>query len=685
MKSSKIRVYEFAKQSNVSAKELLDILKKGGFSVGSHMAMLDQEALNFLNKKLKRPSLKTVKEKEQVKTMVSTQTRKRKKTIPGGKKGKRKGRFHAEEPKKLPEFDKKEKSSVEPVQRELIITSMTPGEFSTKTGEPATGVILTLLKWGIVCPKNQMLPKKAIYRLAEHYDISAIKESVRDEDIFEIKEKAAPAVQEGKLEERAPVIVVMGHVDHGKTTLLDFIRKSRIAAKEKGGITQHLGAYEVETAHGSLVFLDTPGHKAFAKIRMRGAKVADIVVLVVAADDSIMPQTIEAIRHAKSMDVPVIVAINKIDKVEPSKIEAVKRDLSQHDLLPEDWGGQIVCVPISAKLGTGVDHLLEMIVLQSQIMELKADRSIAARGYILESRFEKGRGPVATLICQHGIIKKGDFFICGDTVGKVSSLVNSYGERVDKVGPSIPVRVAGFSALPEAGDFFQAVSQREYKKARFTKPTQTQAPRVIAVEGDINIIIKSDTKSSQEALLGAITRLSKGLEKGFHIVHSSVGDISESDVALAATTGSMVLGFHIKVEPNAAILARRSAINIRLFDIIYKLIEDIEAFAESKKEIKKIKTKIGEAVVLRVFNIKNVGVIAGCAIKDGRCSRDASLVIWRGKIKIGEGKIKSLQREKKSVKEVHAGFECGFLMEDFDDWEVDDRVECYLEVLEEKK
>ncbi|MFC1845661.1 translation initiation factor IF-2 [Candidatus Dependentiae bacterium] len=537
-----------------------------------------------------------------------------------------------------------------------------------------------------------MLPEDVVKRLAQHYGVTVVKKAAEEyeSDLKEIEKEGEAqqplAVEKEKLQERLPVVVVMGHVDHGKTTLLDFIRKTRVAAKEKGGITQHLGAYEVKTPHGGIVFLDTPGHEAFTKIRMRGAKVADIAVLVIAADDSIMPQTIEAIRHAKAMEVPIVVAINKVDKVEQHQIEAVKRDLSQHDLLPEDWGGQIVCAPISAKLGQGIDHLLEMISLQAQVMGLEADKSASARGYILESKLEKGRGAVATLICQHGTIKKGDYFICGETTGRVNSLVDSYGKRVASVGPSIPVRVAGFSELPEAGDFLTVVSQKEYKKFRSGKSGQkVGSSKIAAVEGDINLLIKADTKSSREALLGAIAKLSKKLEKGFHIVHSAVGDVSEGDVALASTTGSIIVGLHVKVEPNAALLARRNTVETRLFGIIYKLVEDLEELSESKKEIKKVKTKIGEAVVLRVFNIKNVGVIAGCAVKEGRCSRNSTLVIWRGKTKVGEGKIKSLQREKKTVKEVHAGFECGFLVDGLDDWEVDDRVECYLEVAEEKK
>jgi len=645
-----------------------------------------------LNQKFKKASSKKVEKKDQVeKTMPSTQAAKKSKSFSVKKSRKRSHSFAAKRTfvaKPDRSVVKKELVEKDPVKREIIIEAMTPDGVAFAIGKPVTEVILTLLQWGIVCPKNQLLPEDLVARLAQHYESIPITKVVQDEYAPEkdISALSQEAVKKDKLEVRLPVVVVMGHVDHGKTTLLDFIRNTRVAAKEKGGITQHLGAYEATTSHGGVVFLDTPGHEAFTRIRMRGAKVADIVVLVVAADDSVMPQTIEAIKHAKAMSVPVIVAINKIDKVEKPQLEVVKRDLSQHDLLPEEWGGDIVCVPISAKTGQGVDQLLEMIILQSQMIGLEADKTVAARGYILESKLEKGRGPVATLICQHGTIKKGDFFICGKTVGKVNSLIDSYGKRVEQAGPSIPVRVAGFSKLPEAGDFFRVVSQREYKKARSTKLDDRSAvPKVIPVEGVINIIVKVDTSSSQEALLGSLAKLSKKLEKGFHIIHAAVGDISESDVTLAATTGSIIVGLHVKTEPNAKTLARRGSIDIRQFDIIYKLIENLEEYSESKKEIKKVRMKIGEAVVLKVFDIKNVGVIAGCAVKDGRCSHDGSLEIWRGNEKVGEGPIKSLQREKKTVKEVHAGFECGFLIDGFTDWQVDDRVECYIEVLPDDK
>ena len=688
MESTKMRVYEFAKQVNLPSKELIKMLKDGGFQVGNHMSVLDQKALDFLNKKFKKPTPDSAKDQGQIKKMAAPQKFKSKKSVPH-----RAPRKAAKQPlrkKGAPAVSVKKEQKKEPVsqvveeKKEIVLVAATPADVSKSIGVPATDIIVTLLKWGIVCPKNQLLPKEIVERLAHHYEVTTVKAPEKEEEAVQ-KVTGDVAVKKEKFEDRMPVVVVMGHVDHGKTTLLDFIRNTRVAAKEKGGITQHLGAYEVKTDHGGIAFLDTPGHEAFTKIRIRGAKVADIVVIVIAADDSIMPQTQEAIRHAKNMNVPIIVAINKIDKVEQHQIEAVKRDLSQHDLLPEDWGGQIVCVPISAKLGQGVDQLLEMISLQAQMLELTADKTAPAHGYILESKLEKGRGPVATLICRHGTIKKSDFFVCGDVVGRVTSLVNSYGKKLKSAGPSVPVRVAGFSELPEAGDFLRVVSQKEYKKARSAKPEKRLSATQRPAEGAFNILVKVDTKSSREALLGAIEKLSKKLEKGFHVTFSSVGDINESDVALAATTNSMIVGLHVKAEPNAVSLARRDSVDVRQFDIIYRLIEDLEAFAESKKEIKKVKTKIGEAVVLRVFDIKNIGVIAGCAVKDGRCSRDGSLVIWRGKEKIGEGKIRSLQREKKAVKEVHAGFECGFLVENFNDWQVDDRVECYIELAPEKK
>ena len=451
--------------------------------------------------------------------------------------------------------------------------------------------------------------------------------------------------------------------------------------KNKGGITQHLGAYQVETPQGKIVFLDTPGHAAFTKMRARGVRVADIAVLVVAADDGVMPQTIEAIKHAKAVQVPIIVAINKVDKATPMQIETVKRQLAQHDLVPEEWGGQVIFVPISAKTGAGVDQLLEMIILQSQLMELSTDEAVPAKGFILEARMEKGRGAVATVLCHEGTVHIGDYFMAGQSHGKISSLMDSHGTMLKKVAPSIPVQVAGFSVLPEAGDLFEVISQERYKNIRSEKFIMPDADMSKFAQGEtINLLIKVDTKSSKEALLGAIEQLPKSGEKAIHIVYASVGDISESDITLAAATNAMIYGFHVKPEANALALAQKNNVVVKLFQIIYRLLDDTALLMKQEAKVKMVRTKIGEATVRRVFETKNEGTIAGSYVKEGRFSRNGFVVIWRGKNKIGEGPIKSLQRDRKVVKEVHSGFECAFIVDGFNAWEVDDRVECFLDM-----
>ena len=476
-------------------------------------------------------------------------------------------------------------------------------------------------------------------------------------------------------------MVVIGHVDHGKTTLLDFIRKTRVAAREKGGITQHLGAYEAKTKYGSIVFLDTPGHEAFSLMRARGIKTADIAILVVAADDGVMPQTVEAIKAAQSINIPIIVALNKIDKVAPAQLEKVKHSLVQYGLTPEEWGGQTVVMPISAKLGQGVDQLLEVVSLQSQLMELVANPNVAARGFILESKLEKGLGSIATVICQQGILRVGDYFIAGNVQGRVSTLIDSAGKRIKEVHPSIPVQVAGFDELPRVGDSFEVVLPEEYKKARQAQVTTSSKFKgsAVAREHALSLIIKTDNVSSMEAVLGALKKLSGKAFKEFHVLHGAVGSINESDVVLASDTGALIYGLHTKAESSALVAAQKYKVTIKLFDIIYKMLEDLELVAEQGKPVKMVTKKTGEAVVLKVFDIKSLGVIAGAQIKSGICTRNGKLVIWRGKYKVGEGAIKSLQRDKKAVKEVHAGFECAFLVDGFTEWQIDDRVECYIE------
>ncbi len=554
---------------------------------------------------------------------------------------------------------------------------MTVGAVATAAGVPASDIIITLLRKGIVATINQLLPEETVIELASIYELPIEEKPKVGVEEIEVLSKE----QTGEWKERLPVVVVIGHVDHGKTTLLDFIRKTRVASREKGGITQHLGAYEVPTNHGGIVFLDTPGHEAFSLIRVRGIKVADIAVLIIAADDGIKPQTIEAINAAKQAGIPMVVAINKIDKVSPAQVETVKSQLSQYELVPEEWGGETIVMPISAKDGTGVDELLEVLVLQAQLMDLKANNTVPARGYILESHLEKGRGPVATVLCLHGMLRVGDYFAAGETTGRVSSLVNSIGERVKEVGPSVPVQIAGLSGLAHSGDLFEVHPQRVIRKGVPSAQRADLLKRKAAQkgEGDLYVIVKADNASSREAVVDALSRITSP-HGSVSVIQSGIGDITESDVIFAEDTGARIYGLHVKVQPNAVELIHKKNVFVKTFDIIYKLIEEVEELIESRKPVEMMLKKIGEATVLKVFDIKNLGIIAGSIVNDGRFVRDGKVIVYRGKVKVGEGKIKGLQRARKAVKEVHKGFECGFLVDGFDAWEVDDRVECYQEV-----
>jgi translation initiation factor IF-2 len=661
-----MRVYEFAKKVEVSSKELIQALNDAGYEVKNHMAVLTDNEIALLEKKYMKSSEPKHPAEEPV--VIPNQPEVTEPEV------------EAVDSDIESSYKKRQQVEYHPGVDEIVVMPMTPGDFADRTLLPIHEVIVTLMKWGILAPKNRLLSEELIERLAEHYQLKAKRPEVaeKQEGKKDLFLSETPEIQK-----RAPIIVVLGHVDHGKTTLLDYIRKTRVAAREKGGITQHLGAYSVQTKHGNIVFLDTPGHEAFTKIRTRGLKVADIAILVVAIDDGVMPQTIEAIKIAKQMEVPIIVAMNKVDKGDGQRIEILKRQLAQQDLLAEDWGGQIVCVPISAKTGQGIDELLEMIDLQAQIMELETDVSGPAKGYVLESKLEKGRGPVATVILQQGSLHVGDFFTSGQTSGKVTSLVDTYGKRLKEVLPGYPVQVAGFDELPQAGDSLLAGSKTDVKKAIAQPAKQTM--KMARGEKSINICIKADTNSSIEALEDAIRKLSKKIKHiDFHIVSTGVGDISERDVMLASHTGSAIIGLHIKAEPNAQLLASKERVSIQLFDIIYKLLETLQETADKQKEVKMIDKKVGEAVIRKVFDIKKLGIIAGCYVREGIFVRTGKVVVWRGKNKIGTGAITSLQRDGKSVKEVHTGFECAFMAEGLVDFEVDDRVECFASVPEKQ-
>lgn len=678
-----IRVYELSKKFELTNKEMISFLKDLGVDVSSHVSVVPEEFLEIIEQELK---LKTEKTKSQESSVKSS-------TKNSGSDSPRTSAVKtnpvSSQPKSVKSITKTTEVSNNNMlsqsdEKTILLKPMTLVHLADAIKKPLNEIISLLLKQGIVTTKNQTLSNDAIKKIADFYG-------------FKTKElKAEPSTQkfvkgiwedipvEGTWVERMPVVVIIGHVDHGKTTLLDYIRKTKIAAKEKGGITQHLGAYEVDLPQGKIVFLDTPGHEAFSLLRMRGAKAADIAVLVVAADDGVMPQTIEAIKHAKSVDIPIIVAINKIDKVSPQQIEAVKQQLIRQDLVLEEWGGTTIIVPISAKTGAGVDELLDVLVLQSQVMELKANLSVNARGYVLESKLEKGLGAVATVICQHGKLKIGDYFFAGNTRGKINSIVDSFGKKLTTAGPSVPVKVSGFEQLPQAGDLFAVISEADYKKGE--KPAQIQTGYIISSktisEGKINLILKADNASSKEALIESIGKLSAKFENKFNIIASEIGDVNESDISLASNTKSIIYTFHVRAPKNLMPLAQTLGVDIKHFDIIYKLLEDLEAIAEAAKPVKMISKKVGEALVLKVFEIKNLGVIAGAQVKSGKFVRDGKVIVWRNKQKIGEGKIKSLERERKPVKEVQTGFECAFLVDGFDAWQVDDKVECYQEIVD---
>lgn len=560
---------------------------------------------------------------------------------------------------------------------DIVLAPMVVADLAEKLGISANILILTLLRKGVVAARNQVISEEVVAAIAPLHGGVIVKPSAQGVKGREINKVAA---QGAKKATRLPVVVIMGHVDHGKTTLLDFIRKTRVAAREKGGITQHLGAYRVTTDHGDVVFLDTPGHEAFSMIRSRGVTVADIAVLIIAADDGIMPQTLDALERARAAGLPIIVAINKVDKATEKQIENVKTQLAQRDMVPEDWGGPVPVVLISAVTGKGVGDLIDVIALQSQSMELEAALEVPAVGYILESHLEKGRGPVATVICHHGTLAVGDHFLCGSVQGRVTSLKDSSGVFVRTAEPSIPVQVAGFTALPKVGDVVQVADVKEIKRGRALVADRPARAAQVIEEGSLGLIVKTDNLSSQEALLAAIQKISSKSYRNLYIVSAGVGSITETDVALAADTRSCLYALHAKFEPNAATMAQRLGVDVRIFDIIYKLLEDLEKLAQEGRPVKMRRKKMGEATVLKVFDIKKLGVIAGAQVNDGSFVRDGSVIIYRGKQKVGAGKITSLQREKNPAKEVRKGFECAFMVEKFDAWEVDDRVECWTEV-----
>ena len=577
-----------------------------------------------------------------------------------------------------------------PVQLSITVPDeITVGELAARMKISAGEVIKKLMGMGLMVTVNQVIDYDSAYLVADEFKIKVSKEvvlSIEDRLIDDSADK------EEDLKPRAPVVVVMGHVDHGKTSLLDAIRNTHVTAGEAGGITQHIGAYRVTVQGKEITFLDTPGHEAFTAMRARGANLTDVAVLVVAADDGIMPQTVEAINHAKAAGVTIIVAINKIDKpgADPDR---VKQELTQYELVPEEWGGDTICVPVSAVQGTGINELLEMIILSADMMELKANPSRAAKGVVIEAKLDKGRGAVATVLVQNGTLKNGDIVIAGTATGRVCMMTNDKGERVNEAGPSFPVEIMGLSEAPNAGDVFNAVAdermarelveQRKHqeKEEAFKKEAKVNLDDLFSQIGSgiktFNIIVKADVQGSAEAVKQSLVKLSND-EVKVAVIHAGVGGITESDVMLAAASNALIIGFNIRPDKKALDAAARDGVEIRTYRIIYECIEEIEAAMKGMLAPKFKEDIIGHAEVRQTIRVPNVGTIAGSYVTDGRITRHALIRVLRDNVVIFEDKIASLKRFKDDVREVAQSFECGIGLEKFNDIKVGDVLEAYV-------
>ena len=570
-----------------------------------------------------------------------------------------------------------------------IPDEITVGELASRMKKTAGEVIKCLMKNGVMAGINQTIDFDTAEFVATEMGCKVEKEvtvTIEEQIIDDHVDTAE------ELQTRAPVVVVMGHVDHGKTSLLDAIRKTSVTAGEAGGITQHIGAYTVDVGGNMVTFLDTPGHAAFTSMRARGAKSTDIAILVVAADDGIMPQTVESINHAKAAGVPIIVAINKMDKptANPDKI---KEQLTKYDLIPEEWGGDTVICPISAKTGMGLEELLEMVILTAEVQELKANPNRRAKGTVIEARLDKTRGPVATLLVQNGTLKQGDIVIAGTSVGRVRVMTNDKGRTVKTAGPSVPVEITGLADVPTPGDEFNAVTDERMARELVEQRRQAQKDALAKLnqkvtldnlfakmqEGEmkeLNLIVKADVQGSAEAIKASLEKLSNE-EVRVRVIHAGVGAINESDILLASTSGAIIVGFNVRPDAAAAANGQRANVDMRFYRVIYDAIDEIEAAMKGMLAPKYEEVVIGHAEVRMTYKVSAIGTIAGCMVKDGKVTRDAQVRILRDNIVIHEGEVGSLQRFKDAVKEVTAGFECGMSIAKFNDIKEGDIFECF--------
>ncbi|MFJ7507940.1 translation initiation factor IF-2 [Peribacillus simplex] len=717
---TKLRVYEYAKQKNVSSKDVINKLKEMNIEVTNHMTALDDSTVNKLNDSIKPKNedksqaaepkanatvAKYEAEADEKSTVNKEKLKKKPPVKPVGTK-KPTGQFNKGRNNKNKNNKQRQQAPQAPVtkrkERELpekitFYESLTVMELGKKLHREPSEIIKKLFMLGVMATINQTLDKDAIELICAEYGVVA-EEEIRV-DLTDLESLVTEDASEDLIE-RPAVVTIMGHVDHGKTTLLDSIRHTKVTEGEAGGITQHIGAYQVKVNDKKITFLDTPGHAAFTTMRARGAQVTDITILVVAADDGVMPQTIEAINHAKAAEVPIIVAVNKMDK-EAANPDRVMQELTEHGLVSEAWGGDTIFVPISAKNGEGIDSLLEMILLVSEVEEYKANPSRKANGTVIEARLDKGRGSVATLLVQNGTLKIGDPIVIGNTFGRVRAMVNDLGRRVKDAGPSTPVEITGLNEVPQAGDRFivfedektarqvgevraqrQLASQRN-EKSRVTLDTLFEQMKEGEIK-ELNIILKADVQGSAEAVAASLNKIEVEGAK-VKIIHTGVGAITESDIILATASNAIVIGFNVRPDVNAKRAAESENVDVRLHRIIYKAIEEIESAMKGMLDPEFEEKIIGQAEVRTTFKVSKVGTIAGSYVTEGKITRDSGIRLIREGVVIYEGEIDALKRFKDDVKEVATNYECGITIKNYNDLKEGDVIEAYvMEEIERK-
>ncbi|MGG7175985.1 translation initiation factor IF-2 [Clostridium paraputrificum] len=693
---SKIRVYELAKELNIGSKELIELLmSEFSVEVKNHMSVIEDEDAALIKELLgdssKSPNAEVSAEGEEKKSIVDEYEDQIAEEVNKGNGKKRKTKKQIAEEKARADQEFAENALLEIGETILV------KDLADMLKKPYAEVITTLIFSGVMANMNQEIDYDTAAKVCEKYEILCEKKVETSElETLEVEED-----EEDNLVKRPPIVTVMGHVDHGKTSLLDAIRKAKVTSGEAGGITQHIGAYTVTLNDEEITFLDTPGHEAFTAMRARGAQVTDIVILVVAADDGIMPQTKEAINHCKAAEVPMIVAINKIDRP-GANIDRVKQELTEFGLVSEDWGGDTICVPVSAKQGENIDQLLEMVILTSEILELKANPNRKAKGTVIEAKLDKGRGPVASLLVQSGTLHVGDSILVGSTYGRVRAMFDDEGKKIKSAGPSIPVEILGLSEVPAAGDRFNQV--KDEKTARAMAETRKQSLKTETLnalhrvsledlysqikEGTVKelaIIVKADVQGSVEAIKQSLEKLSTDDVK-VRVIHGGVGAITETDITLATASSAIVIGFNVRPDANATVAADKDGVDIKTYRIIYDAIEDVKSAMIGMLEPEYKEVILGKAEVRETYKISNVGTIAGSYILDGKLVRNSEVRVIRDGIVIFETVLGSLKRFKDDVKEVAAGYECGLTVEKFNDLKEGDIIEAFkMEAIKRKE